>query len=459
MAVTLVAISGPIKGQVTVLADEPISIGRAGTNQLSIGDAALSRLHCRVSSDAGRITIRDLESLNGTFVNGLPIRDRVLEHGDQIKVGHSLFVLVVSDGGDVAGAADPLVAQNSGLPTIELSPGAVTVGVRRPAPNDARLAADPPLRHTMVGETARMRDIYRIIARAARSDSTVLICGESGTGKELAARAIHMNSRRAAGPFVSINSAALTETLLESELFGHEKGAFTGAIAQKKGRIELADGGTLFLDEIGELAPALQAKLLRVIQERELERVGGTKTLPVDVRIVAATNKNLEEAVRKGEFRGDLFYRLNVITLTMPPLREKRDDIPLLASYFIAKHAERCGRQVVGLSREARAHLMSHDWPGNVRELENAIERAVVLGSSDRILPEDLPEPVMEAEAAGGVTSGYHAAIREAKRRVVLEAILNAGGRYCDAAKALGVHANYLHRLMRTLNLREELGK
>ena len=457
MAASLVAIAGPIKGQVTVLTGDPMSIGRAGTNQLSIGDAALSRLHSRVSCEADRVTIRDLDSLNGTFVNGLPVRERVLEHGDQVKVGHSVFVFVVSDAADVETAGARTVSQNSARSTIELSRGAVATGVEQPDRDNVK--PDPPLRHTMIGESARMRDIYRIIARAARSDSTVLICGESGTGKELAARAIHLNSRRASGPFVSINSAALTETLVESELFGHEKGAFTGAISQKKGRIELAEGGTLFFDEIGELAPPLQAKLLRVIQEREFERVGGTKTLPVDVRIVAATNKNLEEAARKGEFREDLFYRLNVIRLTMPPLRERRDDMSLLASYFIAKYSERCGRRVIGLSHEARAHLMNHDWPGNVRELENTIERAVVLGNSDRILPEDLPEAVLEAETAGGVTTGYHAAIREAKRRVVLDAVQNAGGRYGDAAKALGVHPNYLHRLMTSLKLREQIRK
>jgi Nif-specific regulatory protein len=317
--------------------------------------------------------------------------------------------------------------------------------------------SDIGIRHAIIGESARMGEVYRIIARAARTDTTVLIRGQSGTGKELAARAIHQNSPRASEPFVSINSAALTDTLVESELFGHEKGAFTGAIAQKKGRLELADRGTIFFDEIGEMAPPLQAKMLRVIQEREFERVGGTRTLRVDVRVVAATNKNLEEAVKKGEFREDLYYRLNVIMLTMPPLRERTDDIPLLAAYFIAKYSERCARRVIGLSQEARAHMMHYDWPGNVRELENAIERAVVLGNSDRILPEDLPEPILEAEAAGGVTTGYHAAIRDAKRRVVVEALQQAGGRFNDAARTLGVHPNYLHRLVRTLDLRREL--
>jgi transcriptional regulator with PAS, ATPase and Fis domain len=461
MAASLVAIAGPIKGKVVPLLSDPLSIGRASANQVCVSDPALSRVHFRISPEPNRTVLRDLESLNGTFVNGVPVRERVLEHGDQIKAGHSLFVFVLSDTTDVGALTESVAPEHSGVQTVQLSRHlAPQLGETEQVGAKTRCSEEQiTLRHTMIGESARMRNVYRTIARAARTDTTVLICGESGTGKELAARAIHLNSRRARGPFVPINSAALTETLIESELFGHEKGAFTGAIAQKKGRLELADRGTLFFDEIGELAPTLQVKLLRVMQEREFERVGGTRTLRVDVRVVAATNKNLDEAVKKGEFREDLYYRLNVIALTMPPLRERRDDIPLLASYFINKYAERCGRRVIGLSPGARAHLMNHDWPGNVRELENTIERAIALGNSDRILPEDLPEAVMEAEAAGGVTSGYHAAIREAKRRVVLEAIQQAGGRYCDAAKALGVHPNYLHRLMRTLNVREELRK
>ena len=228
-----------------------------------------------------------------------------------------------------------------------------------------------------------MRSLYRQIGRVAPSDSTVLITGESGTGKELVARAIHSNSPRAERPFVAINCAAITETLLESELFGHERGAFTGAIAQKKGRLETADGGTVLLDEIGELSPALQAKLLRVLQEREFERVGGTRSIAVDFRLVAATNRDLEQAIAAGTFRRDLYYRLNVVSLAVPPLRERPEDIPLLANHFARRHAANMKRRVTGVSPEALACLMAYDWPGNVRELENAIERAVVLGSTD----------------------------------------------------------------------------
>jgi transcriptional regulator with GAF, ATPase, and Fis domain len=296
------------------------------------------------------------------------------------------------------------------------------------------------------------------------TDTTVLIRGESGTGKELAAQAVHTNSPRRERPFVAINCAALTETLLESELFGHERGAFTGALAQKKGKLEVADGGTLFLDEVGELAPVLQAKLLRVLQEREFERVGGTKTIRVDVRLVAATNRDLEEAVRRGSFRQDLYYRLNVVAFEMPSLRERREDIALLASYFASRYAARFKRKVTGIAPEARELLTSYDWPGNVRELENAIERAVVLGSTERVLPEDLPESIHEAAPASDATAAppvtkYHDALREAKKQLLLRALEQSGGSFTEAAHTLGVHPNYLHRLISNLNLRPELKK
>src|SRR5262249_22297046 len=231
----------------------------------------------------------------------------------------------------------------------------------------------------MVGASAGMREVYKFIAKAAPTNSTVLIRGESGTGKELAARAIHLNSPRAKHPFVAINCAALTETLLESELFGHEKGAFTGAVTTKKGKIELAQNGSVFLDEIGEMALPLQAKLLRVLQQHEFERVGGTRTIKADIRLIAATNRNLEQAIKDGDFREDLYYRLNVIRLNMPPLRERREDITPLAIYFAEKYSRQCNRPIKGISPQAQACLFNYDWPGNVREFENAIERAIVL--------------------------------------------------------------------------------
>jgi Nif-specific regulatory protein len=292
----------------------------------------------------------------------------------------------------------------------------------------------------------------------APTGSTVLIRGESGTGKELVARAIHRNSLRSDRAFVAINCAAITDTLLESELFGYEKGAFTGAAGQQKGKLEAADGGTLFLDEVGELALSLQAKLLRVLQERQFERVGGTRPVRVDIRLVAATNRDLKAAIQTGAFRQDLYYRLNVVSLTTPPLRQRREDIPLLAAHFVSMHARKGRREVRGVSSAALAHLMQYDWPGNIRELENAIERAVVLGSTEWVLPEDLPEELVETEPAGPTgrpaATRYHETVKDSKKDLILKAVQQTAGNITEAARLLGIHPNYLHRLMRNLNLK-----
>ena len=326
------------------------------------------------------------------------------------------------------------------------------------------LLAQLNLDHNMVGESAAMRDVYRRIARVAPTDSTVLITGESGTGKELVARAIHRNSPRAEKPFVAINCAAITETLLESELFGHEKGAFTGAVAQKKGKLEVADGGTVFLDEIGELSPALQAKLLRVLQDREFDRVGGTKRVTVDFRLLAATNRDLEEAIEAGQFRRDLFYRLNVVSLGLPALRERRADIPLLASWFIRRYASKAKRAVAGFSPDALACLTTYEWPGNVRELENAIEHAVVLGLDPVIARDDLPDAVAEAgsatapgTAAHPAAARFHDTIKQTKKDLIIRAVGEADGNYNAAARLLGLHPNYLHRLIKNFQLKATL--
>jgi Nif-specific regulatory protein len=290
----------------------------------------------------------------------------------------------------------------------------------------------------------------------APTDSTVLIRGESGTGKELVARAIHANSARARGPFVPINCAALPEALLESELFGHERGAFTGALSQQKGRLEFADHGSVFLDEIAELAPALQAKLLRVLEDRVVERLGARRGIPIDVRVIAATNADLDRAIAEGRFRKDLFYRLNVVSVETPPLRERREDLPLLAAYFVRQHASRCKRSVKGLSTAAKAVIANYDWPGNVRELSNAIERAIVLGSNDVILPEDLPEALLDGAADADVGQGFHAQVADAKRALIREALQRAGGNVARAARELGLQPTYLHRLVRNLAIRDD---
>ena len=324
-----------------------------------------------------------------------------------------------------------------------------------------QLRAEANLTHDMVGRSAKMKELYQFIERVAPSDATVLIQGESGTGKELAARAIHKNSPRKSSPFVALNCAAFTETLLESELFGHEKGAFTSAISQKKGFLEVVEGGTVFLDEVGELPAVLQAKLLRVLQEREFTRVGGTRPIKINVRFLAATNRDLQREVKEGGFRGDLFHRLNVISISLPALREHPEDIPLLAEHFAARYAGKCNRLLRGISEEARACLVRYEWPGNIRELENAMERAVVVGTSEWILREDLPEMVMVTGGTEKETTPakFHEAIRQTKKELILSALEQSGGNITEAAKALGLHGNYLHRLMRNLDVRAAMKK
>ncbi|MEY2396453.1 MAG: hypothetical protein QOF94_2798 [Acidobacteriaceae bacterium] len=628
------AVAGPLKGTTFSLTGEEISIGREPSNFVSVLDASVSRKHCLLRMDDGHFRIQDLNSRNSTFVNGVPVTERILASGDEIKVGNSVFVfalpenedkganslstsvefnrddtgggstiilrkqdalylrdlekvaptarmvrdlnallkisktvssvrglealekqilesifqfapaeraaILLCDGGlectSVFGwdrrtganhtvqvsrgilaqvieqrvavlcndlpSAEPLADTDNAvvrhirsvlavpLEVFEEVLGVIYLDASDPEvrfdeehlqlltaigsiaafaldnarrmewleDENRRLQAEMNLEHNMVGESARMRDVFQFISRVAPKDSTVLVTGESGTGKELVARAIHQNSNRSKQPCVAINCAALAETLLESELFGHEKGAFTGAVIQKKGKLEVAEGGTVFLDEIGEMSPLLQAKLLRVLQEREFERVGGTRTIKMNVRLIAATNRDLSEEVRKGRFREDLFYRLNVVSLRMPALRERRGDISLLASYFAAKYGKRGNRPVLGISPRARACLLNYDWPGNVRELENAMERAVVLGSSDLILPEDLPESILEKAApAGAAPDAFHDGVRDAKKQLIVNAVEQASGNYTEAARLLGLHPNYLHRLIRNLNLKPAL--
>jgi transcriptional regulator with GAF, ATPase, and Fis domain len=318
-----------------------------------------------------------------------------------------------------------------------------------------RLNNEIGISHNMVGESLAMRHVYQVVSKVAPKDSTVLINGESGTGKELVARAIHANSSRSSKPFIAINCAAIPETLLESELFGSEKGAYTGA-PQRKGKLEIAEGGTILLDEIGELPLALQAKLLRVLQERVFERLGGFRSIPVNVRWLAATNRDLKQAIQARTFREDLYFRLQVITIRMPSLRERREDIPLLSGYFAHKYSKLCGRPIKGISPDAKARLVHYDWPGNVRELENTIERAVVMGSADYVLPEDLNENLFEREAPPGIdTAPYHDAVKEAKQRIVRSALDRNSGSVTEAARQLGIHPNNLHRLIRNLGVKQ----
>ena len=291
------------------------------------------------------------------------------------------------------------------------------------------------------GDSPRMQQVYRVVGQVAPSRATVLMTGESGTGKELVAAALHERSERAHGPFIKLHCAALAETLLESELFGHERGAFTGAVARRDGRFQLADGGTLFLDEIGEISPAIQVKLLRFLQERELERVGGTQTIKVDVRVIAATNRDLTEEVKSGRFREDLYYRLNVVSIDMPSLRARPSDIPLLVTHFLRKYAEENGKAIGGFSPAAHEVLTSYEWPGNVRELENAVERAVVLTRGDLVDVDHLPAAITARAAAAGPGAPQipGATLADIEKYVILKTLESTGGSTSKAAKVLGI--------------------
>ncbi len=610
----VVALTGSSKGESYRLTEVKLTLGRDNSNTVQIGDATVSKKHCAIEAANGRFELIDLESHNGTFVNGIPVKRRLLVDGDVIRVGTSellfltreetpdqdvelqfsdeatqeslktvqlisghhapsssdvgrmardlnalfkiantinsihdpgllqtkllelIFEVVPAEAAailrmsqmdeepttahvyerhagagsalrirrdviqralwerasvftdsslDVATAENimcvPLVGVQSTIGVIYLkstgiqarfaddhvqflnsAAGIAAVTLENVLSFESLKAENLRLRKVLapcdaiIGESKVMRRLNAFIEKVAKGDSTILIRGESGTGKELVARAIHAGSSRSERPFVAINCAAIPETLLESELFGNEKGAFTGAVF-KKGRLETAEDGTVFLDEIGELASLLQAKLLRVLQQREFDRLGGTRPIKFQARIIAATNKNLEHAIKASEFRQDLFYRLNVVSTTVPPLREHREDIPLLAIYFATKYAEKCERPFKGISTEARNILMCYDWPGNVRELENAIEHAIVMGTVEEILPEDLPETLLEKPSVQVSSGKYHHEINELKKRLIIDAVTQSQGSYIDAAKLLGVHPNYLHRLIRNLEIKDML--
>jgi DNA-binding NtrC family response regulator len=308
----------------------------------------------------------------------------------------------------------------------------------------------------IVGESGQMLEVTSLVRRVAPSEATVLIRGESGTGKELIAQAIHYASPRAAKPLIRVNCAALPENLLESELFGHEKGSFTGAVATRKGRFEAADGGTLFLDEIGDLPLHLQAKLLRVLQEKEFERVGSSHPLKVDVRVLSATHRDLERLIKTGQFREDLYYRLNVVTIVVPPLRERRQDLPALMDHFLRRFAAKNGKTIRGFSHEAREALLRYDYPGNVRELENLIERAVVLTRDDVIDRGDLPLTLEESEIRDDKEPHLLAAVEGLERRMIKDALARAGGIQTRAAELLGITERALRYKLAKYGLRDD---
>ena len=304
----------------------------------------------------------------------------------------------------------------------------------------------------ILGKNAKMQEVYELISDIADTDSTVLIQGESGTGKELIARAIHFNSYRKTKPFVVANCSAYSQNLLESELFGHEKGSFTGAIRRKIGRFEMANGGTIFLDEIGEVSPPTQILLLRVLQDYRFERVGGEETLEVDVRVIAATNKNLIEEMKKGTFREDLYYRLNVIPIFVPPLRERRDDIPLLTSHFLQKFSQERKKEIVNFSPEVMEILLGHFWPGNVRELENVVEHAIIIAKQEKILLKDLPKYILQKP----IPTQEFLTLQDYEKNLILKTLQETNWNKHKTAKRLNINRSTLYGKMRKYNLEKE---
>jgi len=595
----IAAVSGPLKGSVFPIPETGFVIGRKHPENDAIleNDEMVSRRHCRLERLDGRTLIRDLDSRNGTFVNGSSVLEKVLDPGDRLRVGSSTFIYVEHDeaedslpvfseeepdrtvttfrldreqteaaGSDTAvlrailgittsinairdsdrlqerllelifeilppkraaillsgHKADAFVSGtyrergvpgNVKFPLIQavtrqvLAEGVVALsndrnpvlcapltvfdtklgvvylegsetaggfdqdhaqllnaisGIAAVALEHARyvdwlqvenqrLKDDAGIEHGMIGESPKMAEVHHLIRRAAPSEARVVITGANGTGKELAARAIHDNSLRSNRPFIDLNCGAIPESLRESELFGHEKGSFTNALSQRKGWIEMADGGTLFLDEIAELSLSMQASLLRVLEQGSLYRVGGTRPISVDVRVIAATNRDLSDQVKDGRFREDLFHRLNVVSIRIPSLAERPEDIPLLASHFLKKFAR--VRVVSGFTPDALRLLLAYAWPGNVRELRNAVERAVVIGDSEYIHAEDLPESLLEENSEERPIRGLHDDVNDFKKVRVQSALRKADGRREQAANLLGISVVHLNRLIRSFGL------
>ena len=416
----------PVSGRVV--------IGRAEDCQLRIFDEAASRHHAEVVAEGAGARLCDLGSTNGTRLNGRPVKQSALADGDVIRIGSAEMAF--------------LERAEQERATVPARPAPVTAAPAAPAPAERPSVSDEERRSRLavaepeiIGESPGLLAAVDYARRAAGSARPVLVTGATGTGKELIARLVHRESQRGAGPFVPVNCAAIPPALLESELFGHEAGAFTGAARRRAGYFELADGGTIFLDEIGDLAAALQVKLLRAIESGEFYRVGGSRPLCVDARVVAATNRDLEAAVASGAFRADLFYRLNVLRVSLPPLARRPGDVPLLARYFLRRKGEEMKKPALELAPEALEVLEAYAWPGNVRELANVIERAVVLARSGRIelaeLPPDLVRRAPEEEKGSPFSSPM--TLAEAERRAVLAALLHTGWKKGEAAKLLGI--------------------
>jgi two-component system response regulator HydG len=423
--------------------------GKAGLDLLADTQADLVITDLKMKSMDGLEVLRAVKSrAPGTEVLMITGYGTVETAVEAMKLGAADFITKPFSSEEFAVKVDRLLAQREEREKLRKENVALRV-------ENTALKEDTDANYgEMVGESQPMREVFRWVDRVARSDSTVMIYGESGTGKELVARAIHAASNRRDGPFVRVNSGALTESLLDSELFGHEKGAFTGAERRRRGRFELAHGGTLFLDEITTISPATQVRLLRVIQERELERVGGEETVPVDVRIIAATNSPPETLLSANSFREDLFYRLHVVPITLPPLRDRKTDIPVLVRHFISKLRERTRAQARDVSNEAMARLLAYHWPGNVRELENVVERALVLAEGEVLQAADLPQLATNghdvapaATPAAFPNSGLDltTVVEGLEAKLLREALDRARGVKAEAARLLGLKPSALY--------------
>ncbi len=411
----LVSMEGALQGAVFELGDAPVILGRDLEAGVSLHDDRCSRRHARIERRAQGHTLCDLGSRNGIYVNERRVKERLLRHGDRIRLGGSVLLFV-----------------ETALGLLETAAGTTLI--------------EPAEALSMVGRSPPFVEALRQIRRVAPAESTVLLLGETGTGKELAARAIHANSPRRAGPLVAVNCAALAEGVVESELFGHEKGAFTGAVAARAGCFEQARGGTVFLDEVGELSAASQARLLRVLDAREFQRVGGSTTLRADVRVVAATHRDLARASSDGTFRQDLYFRLRVVEVRLPSLRERADDVKLLALHLLDSLRRTVNPRVRSISDEALAALARYPWPGNIRELRNTLERAVLLAEADEVQKLDLPIEVQVGVAGG---EEPQTALREIEKREILRTLRLAGGNKTEAARLLGLHRATLYNKLK----------
>ncbi|MEK6679824.1 MAG: sigma 54-interacting transcriptional regulator, partial [Nitrospirota bacterium] len=413
--VKLAVTKGRELGKEFVIDKGLLRIGSKKENDVVIADDTVSRHHAVIEEKKGQYIIRDLESTNGTFVNGLQVSEAFLNEGSIIRLGNTELRFI------------PVEEK------IELTPS------KKDRFGD------------IVGKSKEMKEVFGILEKVSKTGATILITGETGTGKELVAKAIHENSNRSKKPFVVIDCSAIARNLIESELFGHEKGAFTGAVSTRHGAFETANGGTIFLDEIGELEPDMQPRLLRVLEAREIKRVGSTNIIPVDVRIIAATNRDLSAEIKKNRFREDLFYRLSVININLPQLRDRKDDISLLIDYFIKTNK---ARKVKGVAKETLDILINYRWPGNVRELRNVIERAIALGASDYIEPKDLI--LLKPQASEKDTADLSGkTLEEIEKSAIIQTLKAHKGNKTTTAKALGIAYSTLYEKMKKYNIGE----